>query len=141
MRGKARAPKGLLSKLLQSSGLGDSIFFVSTLYKKEKEPRTGARALSEGSCAQPGEQGSLRQVTGETKAHGRGKKASLSNLMEETEFRSVVEAPQPRASPHPVGALYLVLAGDRPLEAEPGMTLESGFFLLSRILRLGYKVF
>ena len=75
MRGKARAPTGLLSKLLQSSGLGDSIFFFfPTLYKNEKEPRTGAKALSEGSCAQPGERGSLRQVTGETKAHRREKK-------------------------------------------------------------------
>ena len=101
-----------------------------------KEPRTGAKALSEGSCAQPEEQGSLRQVTGETKAHRKEKKSVQ------------LEALEPWASPHPVGAPVLVgrgagerQAGDRPLEAEPEMTLESGFFLLSRILRLGYKIF
>lgn len=51
----------------------------------------------------------------------------------------MVEAPEPWASPHPAGAPFL--RGYRPLEAEPEMTLESGFFLLSRILRLGYKIF
>lgn len=105
MRGKARAQKGLLSKLLQSSGLGDSIFFFSTPNENEKEPRTGAKALSEGSCAQPEEQGSLRQVTGETKAHRREKKSVQ------------LEALEPWASPHPVGAPSLLGGGrgkDRP---------------------------
>lgn len=99
MRGKARAQKGLLSKLLQSSGLGDSIFFFSTPNENEKEPRTGAKALSEGSCAQPEEQGSLRQVTGETKAHRKEKKSVQ------------LEALEPWASPHPVGAPVLVGRG------------------------------
>ena len=61
-----RRPQGLL------------FFFFFFPPPKRKRTRTGAKASFQGSCAQPGEKGSLRQVTGETRARGRTKRVCPS---------------------------------------------------------------